>query len=71
MVVLWSCFGVVVAVLWLCCIVVVVAGLALGLAWVGLNIPKLRLSVAPALKRTLIHSVLLERAATWRAVFPC
>ena len=35
-----------------------------------MNIPKLRLSVAPALKRTLMHSVLLEKAATWRAVLP-
>ena len=33
-------------------------------------IPKLRLSVAPALNRTRIHSVLLEIAAKWSAVFP-
>lgn len=33
-------------------------------------IPWLRLSVAPALNRTRIHSVLLEIAAKWSAVFP-
>lgn len=35
-----------------------------------MNIPKLRLSVAPAFNRTRIHSVLLEMAARWSAVFP-
>lgn len=35
-----------------------------------MNIPKLRLSVAPAFNRTRIHSVLLEMAAKWSAVFP-
>ena len=36
----------------------------------AMNSPALRLSVPPALNKTLIHSILLESAATCRAVLP-